>query len=116
MFKIKHALGNLIDIKFKGEIPSTVPIPQDKLYPETKEEAITALTKSAKNIVKEIQYMIGCIYFSKARILRPNTKTWWFKTLFSLLDLMEIIYNVLPIRTEAHALRTHNVNDDDIPF
>jgi hypothetical protein len=81
MLDVKKFHG-LIDIKWKGKGISMFPIPTDRKYPETKEEFKRAMVASIEKISEEARYMIGCVFFAKAPILKPKSKAWWFEKLF----------------------------------
>ena len=80
-------------------------------YPETKEEGVQELISSTKVMFDELTYMLGCIHYLKAPVLRPNSKKNWYDALLKLVDDMDEIQKMLPKHPSQKP-----VDEDDIPF
>ena len=84
--------------------------PTDCEYPETKEEGVQVLISSTIVIIKELHYMLGCIYCLKAPLLRPNSKKKWFDVILKIVDDMDEIRKMLRIHPSQEK------QDPSIPF
>ena len=89
----------------------TVSIHINCKYPETRDEGVQELRSSNQVIIDELTYMLGCIHYLKAPLLRPNSKKKWFDSLLKLVDDMDEIQKMLPKQPSQQP-----ISEDDIPF
>lgn len=89
----------------------TVNIHNNCKYPETKEEGIYELGSSHEVIIKELLYMIGCVYYLKAPFLQPIPKKKWFDAILKIVDDMDEIQKMLSVYPSNNP-----ITEDDIPF
>jgi len=89
----------------------TVNIHTNCEYPETKEEGAQELISSTKVVIDELTYMLGCVKYLKAPLLRPNSKKKWFDSILKIVDNMDEIQELLSVYPSQKP-----VTEDDIPF
>jgi hypothetical protein len=108
MFKLEEH-QRYIDVQCNDRTTSEFPVPINRKYPETKEEAKKTLIRSVKIIEIEFRYMIGIIHFTKAHMLRPVKKSVWFK------DLIPLYWQILNlfIHLGIHPVQQKNPDETD---
>jgi hypothetical protein len=83
MFKLDEK-RRYINVPYNKSKIAEFPLPNNRKYPETKEEVKKALIKSVKTIEVELRYVIGILHFAKAPMLKPFKKSSWYEDLIPL--------------------------------